>query len=153
MNEWLTEIWSAVKPFNDAAGLILAIWGATLSSALAVWEYRKRRLNLSTAYAFFGTDEIADEIIIVNLSPVPVFVSHWALVWIPKNHLSRKKPIDITPDDLNGFKIAGEDIVTLKFGGQDKIPWGYSVSEKRKLVLTLHIHGRKTVKKLTIKKS
>jgi len=150
MPEWLNTTWNAVSPFNDAIGMMLGIWGAVLSSALAMWEYRKRRLNLSSTYAFYGTDDIADEIVVVNLSAMPVFVKHWTLIWVPQNWFSKAQPLDITPDDLGGFKIAGEDSITLKFDGQNKIPWSYRVSEGRKLVLTLYIHGKSKPKRLKI---
>jgi hypothetical protein len=135
----------------DTVKLVLTVWGAGLSTWLGIRELRKRRLNFSTSYAFYGTDQIEDEITIVNLSPVPVFVSYWTLVWEPR-WLSGRDRMDLTPHETTSFKIGGEDDKTLIFGEADKLAWGYKVAEGRKLVLTLHLHGQRRPKRLIIKR-
>ena len=137
--------WLTAESFQ----LALGAWGSGLSTWLGIRELRKRKLNLSTTYSFYGTDQIDDEITIVNLSPVPLFVSHWSLVWEP-TWPPKRECLDITPDDASAFKVEGQDDFSLSFGGVDSLPWGHEVAKKRKLVLTLHIHGRRRPKRLTI---
>lgn len=93
-------------------------------------------LELLDIPRLYGTDQIEDEITIVNLSPVPVFVSYWTLAWEPM-WLSGRGRLDLTPDETPSFKIGGEDDKTLIFGEADKLAWGYKVADGRKLLLTL----------------
>lgn len=59
----------------------LPIWGASLATLLGVvklWEvFWRDRLRLATSYMLTGEPGGAHEIVIVNLSPVPVHVANW----------------------------------------------------------------------------
>ena len=134
-----------------------AIWGAFLSTVLAgirvVEFFTKDRVRLYTSYAFRGHDSHDDEIVIANLSPVPVIVSSWELVWRPKLLWSKREPEDITPDfqdELNHFKVEGMGVYTMKFSGQHKVRWGHEIRDGRKLFLELRCFGRKRLVRLRI---
>jgi hypothetical protein len=116
-------------------------------AAVKLWEtFWKDRIRLITTYSFTGEQGATDTITIVNLSSVPVQVSHWTLAWKPKLFFRwNTSTIDVTPDEGNGiFKIAPKDTHTLEFyEDHSKFDWSYRTAQHRQLYLTLHIFGRR----------
>ena len=131
-----------------------AVWGAALSTSLGFvkfWEtFWKDRIRLDTSYSWSGQEGAIDEIVIANLSSVPLQVAYWSLAWKPKLFHFRTSTLDVSPDEVSGFKIDGKDTYTLYFEEQSKFDWGYRTSQHRALYLTLHLFGRKRPKSLRI---
>lgn len=115
---------------------------------IKVWEtFFRDKLRLVTTYSFNSLENVSDTISIVNLSPVPVMVSHWSLEWKPRWFRQGTKSIDVTPDfdglDTTGLKIAPHDYEAIEFAGLDKFDWGHKTATGRRLILTLHLFGRR----------
>ena len=65
----------------------LAIWGACLSTILAVikvFEFWKSRLCVYTSFAFTDEPDRGNEIIIENPSNQGLIIKHWELIWKKK---------------------------------------------------------------------
>jgi len=127
----------------------VALWGAVVSTVLAavrLWEFQnQKRITLDSTYVFRGHPDLDDEIVIANLSLLPVLVSGWKLEWRPKWFGSRAQVIDVTPDfqdELSCFTVSGHSRHTLTFSNEDKISFGSRVSQGRKLILELSCFGR-----------
>jgi hypothetical protein len=122
----------------------LSAWGAGLATILAamkIWEvFLKDRVRLASSYSFTNQEGEPDEIIIVNLSPVPVQVASWSLVWRP-TMFHWATPIDVTPFNAGRFKVEAKGSHTLTFDEDVKFEWGYRNAANRKLCLDLRIFG------------
>jgi hypothetical protein len=128
---------------------LCAIWGAGISTilgAVKLWEsFWKDRIRLATTYSFTGQEGASDKITIVNLSAVPVQVSHWTLAWKPNLFHRKLSVIDVTPvEGTPMFTIPPRNSHTLNFEEQSKFDWGYRSAHHRQLFLTLHIFGQKS---------
>ena len=101
---------------NETIKSSVTIYAAVLSTLLGgikLWEtFWKDRIRLATTNSFSGQKGAADEITIVNLSNVPVQVSHWELGWKPRLFKRGKPARDVTPDDTSMFKILPKDSQT-----------------------------------------
>lgn len=135
-----------------------AIWGAAVSTSLGLvklWEtFWKDRLRLETTYSFIGLREEADEITVVNLSGLPVQVSHWTLAWKPNPFRWCTSEIDVTPErepqSISRFTIPSKGEYTLYFEEDSKLDWSYRTAQHRNLYLTLYIFGRRRPKELKV---
>ena len=144
---------SLARDFGDAATSLpltgwLGIWGAILSTILGaatIWEKLwKDRTRLVTTFSFTGQRGVDDKITIVNLSGIPVQVSHWSLAWKPNLFRWRTSTINVTPDeDITPFTIPARDNYILNFPDDYKFDWSYRSALHRQLYLTLHIFGRR----------
>ncbi|MFK4770135.1 hypothetical protein [Rhizobium sp. ZW T2_16] len=129
--------------------IMLSVWGAAISTGLAwikIWEtFWKDRTRLDTTYTFTGERGGEHEIVIANLSSLPVQVSSWELAWDPRFLRFDRPKIDVTPawEDVIRFKIDGHSTYTLKFAEENKFPWGHNISRGRQLKLKLKIFGRR----------
>ena len=130
------------------ATLYLALWGAALSSILGfirIWEYAsKKRVVIDTTYLFRGLYDLADEIVIANLSDRPLLILYWNLSWERKWRWSKKESIEIVEweDEVSALVIAGTAIETLEFHREQKIPFGSRV-KGMKLVLRMRVAGKR----------
>lgn len=134
---------------SEAWKVVLGGWGAVLSTALAaikIWEVTlKDRVRLRTSYSFSSQVDADDEIVIVNLSPLPLQISHWCLFWKP-NFLSwGKEEIDVTPDldRVGRFTVGARDSYAMVFSEQDRFDWSHRSAAGRKLYLVLHVFGKR----------
>lgn len=128
---------------------LCAIWGAVLSTLLAgvkIWEtFWKDRIRLTTTYSFTGEPGTTDTITVVNLSGVPIQVSHWTLAWKPNLFRWNTSTIDVIPEEgADMFKIAPKASHTLPFENHSKFDWSYRSAQHRQLLLTLHIFGHRS---------
>ncbi|MFK0339206.1 hypothetical protein ACIQT7_18210 [Agrobacterium deltaense] len=135
---------------------IIAVWGAIVSSGLAaikLWEvFWKDRLRLATSYMLTGERGGEHEIVVANISPLPVQIASWKLAWEPKLFRFNKPEIDVSPDweDIGRFKIDAHSSYVLKFGGLNQFSWDYKTSAGRRLTLRLKIFGLRREKVLRI---
>ncbi|ATG42631.1 hypothetical protein [Phaeobacter piscinae] len=132
----------------------LGILGLAISLILAfvkIYEtFWKDRLSLATSYFFTSHPGEADEIVIANLSPIPVQIAYWTIAWEKRWYALRVKDVDVTPEDPFRFKVLGRDSFALRFRDNDKFPTGGSVAANRRLVLRLHVFGRRRPVKLVV---
>jgi len=132
----------------------LAVWGAILSTILGIvklWEaFWKDRVRLATTYSLTGERGGAHQIVIANLSPLPVQVSHWTLAWEPRWISFWSSKIDVTPDETTHFKIDARNTYTLNFEGFDRFAWDWKAAGGRQLVLKLKLFGKRHPIKLVI---
>lgn len=138
---------ATIQPWFTLLGSIIAFTLFLIKLYELFW---RDRLKLATTYELNGHPDHDDEVILVNLSPVPVFTSSWSLAWKPRVWNFRIKSIDVTPDKIDRFKIDGNGETTLYFSQLDKITWNHEVAHGRQLVLHLTIFGRRLSKKLII---
>ena len=124
-------------------------YATALSTGLAAIQWMKSRLNIDTTYIFYDTIDLHDEIILANLGNKPVLISRFTLFWEPLL-LSARPKIDVTPEEHSSFRIPSHEFYTLYFMDMDKFEWGHEIRRGRKLVLSLHIFGRKRPKRLII---
>jgi hypothetical protein len=133
-----------------------AIWGAGVSTLLGlvkIWEtFWKDRLRLEATHSFIDPCEKADEITVVNLSGLPVQVSHWTLAWKPNPFRWRTSEIDVTPEPecVGRFTIPSKGNYTLYFEEDAKFDSSYRTARHRNLYLTLNIFGRRQPKVLKV---
>ncbi len=138
-----------LKAVVSALVSLCAIWGAILSTLLAgvkIWEtFWKDRIRLTTTYSFSDEPSTDDTITVVNLSGVPIQVSHWTLAWKPNLFRWNTSTIDVTPEEGTGmFKIGPKDSHTISFNDLAKFDWSYRSAQHRQLLLTLHVFGRRS---------
>lgn len=126
-------------------------YGAALATIIALVSLGRflleRKVKLATGYSFNSHPDLADEIIIANLRPTPVQVSHWRLEWVPKLGRFWIGSIDVTPgdypDDAGALTIQGYGSATLAFSGTNRFPTGGEKTKGRKLVLRLYLFGKR----------
>jgi hypothetical protein len=137
---------------------VIAIWGALVATAVALVEIHRLfrdRIRLTTSYMWVGLEEESDTIVIANLSPTPVLVSHWTLTWNAPWYRWGIKPVDVTPypdgpRDPSGFKVDGYATYSMYFAQDDKFSWTGKSSKGRNLHLTLNLFGRRKSVKLKV---
>jgi hypothetical protein len=131
---------------QQTISIILAIWGALLSTGLAgikILEVWRERLRLSTSYSFSHPDYGGNEIVIENPSKTPVMISYWELLWRRRRYLKLETTNGRFP--LEGYcniTIGAHTRHTLEFTEQEYFDWGHATIKMGKLYLKLHIVGR-----------
>jgi hypothetical protein len=124
-----------------------------LLGLVKLWEaFWKDRIQLRSTHNFSTQEGWVDTITVVNLSSVPIQVSHWELAWKPRHFRWRTSTIDVTPREglSSMFTIGARDSHTIWFEADSKFDWGYPIASRRALFLTLHIFGRRCPKALKI---
>lgn len=129
--------------------LYLALWGAILSTLLAVvklWEMWRERFRLEIGYNFTDNIEIGNAILLRNLSGKPIILSYWELLQSSGNW-PRKVLTDIAyPDhDAGDRRIEPYSTLELSFAEQNYFEWSRKALKGGKLLIRLHIAGRKPI--------
>jgi hypothetical protein len=134
----------AMAMTQQVASIVLASWGAFLSTGLAiikVWELWRDRVRLTTSYSFTTDSEGGNEIIIENPTKTPVMISYWELLWLKRNWLKAQ---------VTDGKFPDEGYCEITLGGHSRhkliiqhLVWGREAITKGKLYLRLHIVGRR----------
>ena len=128
--------------------LILAIWGAALSTVLAgikLWEINRYSRRIHVAYLLTGDPIKEDKIIIYNLSKRVIRIEHWELLWVTRKPFLNKKivPIDIFENGDYSLNLPANSIQPLNFNGQYHFNWRPEIEKNVKLFIKLRIAGRK----------
>jgi hypothetical protein len=148
---------SVLQMDGEQVKLWLLVWGAGLSTALAVlkiWEvFWKDRERLKTSYNFSGQSGHTDEITVVNLSSAPVQVSYWTLAWEPRYPRLRGSISDLTPE-LGGYAFSIEPHAghTIGFAGGDQFDWSSTAAAGRGLYVRLFGYDRRGPRRLLVMK-
>lgn len=122
----------------------IALWGAVVSTVLAIREIAKSRTKIEIGHAFADSPEIGNEIIIRNISASPIIITHWELLWIKRKFLLCKKIRREGPDEFNSDISLGEqERTSLMFVDQYHFDWGWKSLNGGKIYLKLRIAGKK----------
>lgn len=126
---------------------ILALWGAILSTCLAlikIWELWSNRRRIEVSYAFNCSGPDSNDIIIRNLSDKPMIVTYWELLFCERKGLKWATYRNENPeDDTRDICIAAHSSKTLNFSGQYYFEWGHKALGGKRLYLNLHIAGKR----------
>lgn len=144
---WFQTIWENYQ--NNSAFLIsfVSLGISFILLCVKLWEvFWKDRIRLATTYFLTSEHGATNEVIIANLSPLPVQVSHWELAWEPRWYTFWLTKIDVTPDEIWHFKINGHDIHEIRH----EFTWNFESTSGRHLILKLKLFGRRRLVRLVI---
>ncbi|WP_045419311.1 hypothetical protein [Vibrio jasicida] len=135
---------------------IIALWGAGLSTLLAVvklWELWIARRRVEISYGFVGDPEIGNDIIIRNLSSTPIIISYWELLFCERNAFGWKIYRNENPaEDTCDLCIASHSSKKINFSGSDYFQWNHKALDGKRLYFKFHIAGkRRPIKHLLYK--
>jgi len=122
----------------------IALWGAVLSTVLAVREYLKSRIKIEVSYNFASLPEIGNRVILRNISTRPITVKYWKLVK-QKNKSSKPLTPSISePDEFFRDLVMPEhSSTTLSFKNQDYFNYGEKALAGNCIYIHLYIVGEK----------
>ena len=129
--------------------LLIALWGAALSTVLAVvklWEIRRDRFRVDVGYNFSGAPNGANEVIVRNLGTRPFILGYWELLWLPHRWAPKHKARSISPEeDANDVRIEPGGSYTLTCRGPNHFDWHTDALRGRTIYLRLHVVGRRSI--------
>ncbi len=130
----------------------LALWGAVLSSCLAIvkfWEMWRDRVRLDIGYSFSSNPDIANSIIIRNLSSKSVIVTFVGLGFFEKKNGRWVEYMCIDDAaDVKDFTLHGNTSKYLDFHGSNGFSFK-SIQDKR-LYLSVNIAGHNKQKRYLV---
>lgn len=137
--------------------LVLSIWGALLSTALAglrVWEISQKGPKLRVRHHFTPSRDTGNTITIENVSATPAMISYWRLVWAKVERGRFIEGLQVgSPDarrEIETLIIPAHDSRVLRFTGDEHFGWGTTTSSLGCLYLLLRIPGRNREQKLLV---
>ena len=141
MLEWLTSISSATA---------ISWWGGILSTILAalkIWELWSDRFRVQVDGTFAGIPEIGHRVHIQNLSPKPIIVKHWVIIyrygfWPFHNDT----PVIEKDYDENYVCIASFSTHSLDFRHEKYFDVNPKKLKNRSIYFRLHISGRRPLR-------
>lgn len=138
----------------DLLTIILAVWGAILSTILAglkIWEIRQNHFRVETSYNLTSSVTEGNEIYIRNLNNRPITIEHWVLEWRKGIWPFKKIDLITMAQDLSaGRKIEAYDSLTLHFTDDNYFSTGQPLSEGKNLYIKLHFVGKKRPKNIKV---
>jgi hypothetical protein len=150
---WLSDFWATVAPWWGWLLAVLVGGPPAIKGWIDIFEkVRGERISLRATGYFTGQPGGSDTITVVNISGTPVQVSHWTLVWTPNILWPKLSAIDVTPcpEYQSMFTIPPKDRYTIKLDDPYKFDRSVRSARHRKLLLTLHIFGRRRPKILDL---
>ena len=128
--------------------LLVALWGAVLSTILAVtklWEIRRDRFRVDVGNNFSSAPGGANKVIVRNLGSRPFILCYWELLWLPHRWVSEHGVRSISPgEDAIDVRIEPGASHTLRFSGPDHFDWGRNALRGRTIYLRLYVVGRRS---------
>ena len=121
---------------------IVAIWGAFLSTVLALFkireEWEKRQLRIEVDGTFTSSAEIGHRIDVRNLGATAIILTHWQVVSMRGWWLFRKAiPMEQAEFDAGDIRIGAMDSHSLRFAEADHFSY-----VGRKIWIRLYVAGR-----------
>lgn len=145
--EWIENVLEQERDTLAIAISALSIGISGILLLIKLWEtFWRDRIRLETSYFLTSERDVPSEIIIANLSPLPVQVAHWRLVWEPRWFSFWIGVKDVSPDETDHFKVNERDTYRIAYEFQ----WNAKVSSGRQLVLRLKRFGRRRWIKLVV---
>lgn len=126
---------------------VASIWGAGLSTILAIIKISENRFKIDVAYLFRGGNR-PDEVLITNLYRKGIIITNYKVI-ISRNRWSDGKPLDVgLSDDLLNISIKPNEACKLVFQENNKIS-DYQLPKSMKFYIELTIAGKgKIIKRL-----
>lgn len=125
---------------------LLAVWGAVLSTFLAVAKLREiwiNRTQVEVSHNFAGSSDIGNQVIIRNLTGTPLLITYWELLWRHRSGFGWKQSKSIGPGEyFEDLKLGGHASIKLVFRDQDYFDWGVSALGNDRIYIRLHIAGK-----------
>lgn len=135
------------SPFWDAT--VVAWWGAGLSTmlgTLTVYDRFFRKPVPETTYMLAGDPGVGNHIVVINTSPTPMLVKHWALYYAkPEHGLWLRRDYELaSPDGLDAdiWTIPPHSSWSLQFVDGDHFSWGAKMARRGQLYIELRLAGR-----------
>lgn len=116
---------------------VASVWGALLSTVLGglkIWEmFWKDRVRLYSTYNLTGPGGPDSTVTTANLTPLPVMVRGWSLVWEPRALRFWAKSNDVTPYEARGFMVKGHTTFEMSFDEETRFAWDWKTAKHRDL--------------------
>lgn len=128
---------------------LLAVWGALLSTALAVvrlGEVWQARFRVEVVPSFAGSKELGNTVSIRNLAGKPVILGYWEVLKISGHWPFQKERCLVSPDEyVRDSSIPAHAALSLSFSEQDHFEWGSGSLQGDRLFIRLHFAGRRPI--------
>jgi hypothetical protein len=131
MTEWLKN----VDP--------IAVWGALLSTFLAIREYLKSKLKIEVDFLSTTSTSIGNKVTIRNNSFRPIVITYWEIVFRELRFLPLGESPCHSPESFTDFRISEHSSTTLEFTDGNYFPCSPQALKGRKLYMRLHVSGRR----------
>lgn len=107
--------------------LLLGIWGALLSTALAcvrMWELWMRRFRVEVGTMFTTSEDIGHRVSVRNLSDNPLILEYWQVVRLSGHWPRTRETSLVSPGaEVEDIAIPGHSTMPFTFAEQDHFPW------------------------------
>lgn len=125
--------------------LILAIWGAFLSTVLCIlqiWDRYKNRTRIFSNYSFSDLPGDEDKIIITNLGKASLLIDHFELYMASNRFFGKKKYFEVYPEEDGPLEITipGDSRYIFRLTDQYRINSKGPLNQN--IYLCLHIVGK-----------
>lgn len=136
----------------ESGSTLIAWWGAGLSTLLAIvklLELWRDRFRVEVSHNFTGSESIGNEVLIRNLSNRPLIITYWELLYCSGRWPQRTfEPLESADFDSGDRRLEPYATHTLHFADANYFSWGHKALNGRRIVILLHIAGRKPILKL-----
>jgi len=128
---------------------LLAVWGAFLSTVLAVVKLREvwqARFRVEVKASLTASEEAGNTVSIRNLAGKPLILGYWEVLRISGRWPFRKEECLVSPDEYAcDCSIAAHSALPLYFTEQDHFDWGPGSLQGDRLFIRLHFAGRRPI--------
>ena len=130
---------------NPILTLFLAVWGALLSTFLAVMQFRDKCLKISVSAAWTASEEEGHTIRIRNLSSFSVILTGWEVFYRqPHFFTSQDELIEDSGFDWNDITIKSASTFPLEF----KDEYHFSTHKRKNIYIKLLFAGHRAITRL-----
>lgn len=131
---------------NFSATTAIALWGAILSTILAMTKFWQDRFRLRVRGNFTNLPEIGNEVRVQNLSSKPLILEHWE-VFYGTGFWLFKKETPIYDKDYNAGDVIIESVskYSLCFKDERHFYTTHKSLKGRSIYIRLHIAGRRVI--------
>ena len=117
--------------------LVLACWGAALSTVLGLMQLSDRRVKIHVGWEFRPNGLGGKTIEINNLSNRPVLVQHWELFALTGCVRRKRRNIQSAADLTGSFRVEPYDRYVLTFDEA----YYFEVEDHERLYLSIYVAG------------
>ena len=122
----------------------LAVWGALLSTVLAIREYIKSKVNIEISFSYASHPGFGNELVLRNLSNVPVIVTYWELVKQSNRFSKPLVPVLAAPDEyFKDWVISAHSSSSLCFRDEDHFSCSKEALNGKNIFFHCHIAGKR----------
>lgn len=117
--------------------LVLACWGAGLSTILGLMQLSDRRVKIHVGWDFRPNRQGGNTIEINNLSNRPVLIQHWELFALTGRLRPTRRDLGWAFDSTDSFRVEACDKKALTFKEADY----FVVKDHERLYLRIYVAG------------